>query len=297
MSAYRFIAAERARLPGGADVSGPRGLTLGLLRLEPSSTVAASDRRPGAHPATQDPSRLQRHLRGAEDHRRVQGPRRTGLPQANRPADAGCTAAGQTPPTPAHDPPQGVHAPDARSRGQAVRPGCSRSCLRAADITYVATDQGWLHLAVVMDLHSRKVVGWSTTVACAPSCLSGPSRWPSPTAGRLEASCPPLQFHRNTVHVDGVRRAYPPGRHRAVDGRQRLGLRQRGRRELLRHDQTGERLCDERFLSPGHTPERRSQEWIEVFYNCRRRHSTLGYLSPVEFERTHATREHRRRVR
>ena len=57
-----------------------------------------------------------------------------------------------------------------------------------------------------------------------------------------------------------------------------------------------ERLRDERFLTRAHA-RTAIAEWIEVFYNCRRRHSTLGYLSPVEFERTHATREHRRRVR
>lgn len=44
-----------------------------------------------------------------------------------------------------------------------------------------------------------------------------------------------------------------------------------------------ERLHDERFLTRAHARSAIA-DWIEVFYNCRRRHSRLGYLSPVEFE-------------
>jgi putative transposase len=45
-----------------------------------------------------------------------------------------------------------------------------------------------------------------------------------------------------------------------------------------------ERLRDEHFLTREHARSTIA-EWIEVFYNCQRRHSSLGYLSPVEFER------------
>ena len=55
----------------------------------------------------------------------------------------------------------------------------------AADITYVATAQGWLHLAVVMDLHSRTIVGWATADHLRPSSPWVHSRWRSPAAGQL----------------------------------------------------------------------------------------------------------------
>jgi len=40
--------------------------------------------------------------------------------------------------------------------------------LWSGDITYIATDEGWLYLAAVLDLHSRQVVGWSLQAQCRP---------------------------------------------------------------------------------------------------------------------------------
>src|SRR4051812_13937206 len=48
-----------------------------------------------------------------------------------------------------------------------------------ADITYVETDQGWLYLAAVMDLFSRKIVGWATADHCEPTCRWQPCGWRS----------------------------------------------------------------------------------------------------------------------
>ena len=50
------------------------------------------------------------------------------------------------------------------------------------DITYIPTGEGWLYLASVLDLGSRRLLGYSRPTTCAPSSSSTPSAWPSPPA-------------------------------------------------------------------------------------------------------------------
>ena len=56
-----------------------------------------------------------------------------------------------------------------------------------ADITYVETDQGWLYLATVMDLYSRRIVGWAMAIICAPTCRWRHCGWPSRRSGLAPA--------------------------------------------------------------------------------------------------------------
>ena len=151
-----------------------------------------------------------------------------------------------------------------------------------ADITYVSTKQGWLYLAVVIDLYSRRVVGWSM------------SQW----------------MHRRLV-VDALRSA--------IDAREPKGdlihHSDRGgqytsddfRDELAKHNiecsmsSTGncydnavaesffgllkrERVNRSRYRT---REEARADifDYIEVFYNRKRRHGYLGNISPVDFEK------------
>ena len=51
--------------------------------------------------------------------------------------------------------------------------------LWSGDITYIATDEGWLYLAVVLDLHSRQVVGWSLQPHMQKSLVRTPCSWPA----------------------------------------------------------------------------------------------------------------------
>ncbi len=53
-----------------------------------------------------------------------------------------------------------------------------------SDITYVATREGWLYRAILLDAHSRRVVGWAMAEGCAPSWPWSPSRWPPTPAAR-----------------------------------------------------------------------------------------------------------------
>jgi putative transposase len=56
-----------------------------------------------------------------------------------------------------------------------------------ADITYIETDQGWLYLATVMDLYSRRIVGWRWRIICAPTCRWQLCGWPSRCGGLVPA--------------------------------------------------------------------------------------------------------------
>ncbi|QCO00656.1 IS3 family transposase [Azospirillum argentinense] len=57
------------------------------------------------------------------------------------------------------------------------------------DITDVPTDEGWVYLAVVLDLFSRKAIGGRCAIICAPNCRWRRSPWPSSASGRPPAFC------------------------------------------------------------------------------------------------------------
>jgi len=153
----------------------------------------------------------------------------------------------------------------------------------ACDLTCIWTDEGWLYLSVVIDLFSRKVVGWS---------MSDDLK----ARGVAEA----LQM--------ALRRRRPPGGgdllHHSDRGVQYACDLYRGL--LAGHDVTVsmsrpgncyDNACVESFFGTFKTElvhrehyrtraEARSSvfEWIECWYNRRRRHSSLGYVSPEAFE-------------
>ena len=151
-----------------------------------------------------------------------------------------------------------------------------------ADVTYLATKEGWLYLAVVMDLYSRSIVGWSMQ--------------PYMTA---ELVCNALRM--------GVSNRHPPAEliHHSDRGSQytsqafqNLLTSQHMRPSVGR---TGDcydnavmesffaslkRECvQQRIFSTHRQAKSEVFKYIEVFYNRQRLHSTLGYLSPLEFER------------
>jgi transposase InsO family protein len=111
----------------------------------------------------------------------------------------------------------------------------SRDRLWVAEITYVRTWEGWLHLSFVLDTYSRKVVGWSMA-----NHLRAELVWPMPTTTRW------LREFRLDIEA----RVDPP--------------------PLM--------------AEPTDRQDGFSAEYIEAFYNTRRRHSALGHLSPSEYE-------------
>jgi transposase InsO family protein len=151
----------------------------------------------------------------------------------------------------------------------------------AGDITYVWTTEGWLYLAVVLDLYSRIVIGWAMghrlTVDLAERALTMALANRKPTAGLLHHSDRGSQYAATSYQR-------LLGEHGITSSMSRKGNCWDNacvesffgtlKRELVYHRHYATR--DEATLD--------IFEYIEVFYNRRRRHSTLGYDSPAEYE-------------
>jgi putative transposase len=151
----------------------------------------------------------------------------------------------------------------------------------AADITYIPTAEGWLYLAAVIDLCSREVVGWATAdhlrAELPLEALRMALAHRRPGGDLLHHSDRGVQYASDAYQAvlagHGIE-ASMSRRGNCWDNAVVESFFSTLKRELVHH---------ERYA--GHEEARRSLfEYIEVFYNRRRRHSTLGYRSPVEFE-------------
>lgn len=151
----------------------------------------------------------------------------------------------------------------------------------ASDITYIRTEEGWLYLAVIMDLYSRRIVGWSMHETLYREIVMDAFQQ---AVGRRNPG-PGLIFHSD----HGVQYASRDFRlllikHRALCSMSRTGnCYDNACVESLFHTLKTELVYDERYFT---RKEARKSifEYLEVFYNRQRRHSLLGYQSPADFE-------------
>ena len=152
-----------------------------------------------------------------------------------------------------------------------------------ADITYLRTEEGWLYLACVMDLGSRRIVGWSmgdhmrASLVCDALTSAYWSR--KPEAGRIMHSDRGSQYasdaHRRLLDEYGM-----------VQSMSRRGnCWDNAAMESFFKTLKVERVNRVRY---GTRAEARLDivNWIEGFYNRRRLHSSIGYRSPVTFEQS-----------
>jgi putative transposase len=155
-----------------------------------------------------------------------------------------------------------------------------------ADITYIPTQQGWLFLAAVVDCYSRKVVGWSmrddvkAELVVDALAMAITRRRPQP--GLIHHSdrggqYTSLAFGR-TLRDSGLL-ASMGSRGDAYDNALAESFISTLKCELI--NRRGWASRDQARLAVF--------DYIETFYNPRRRHSALGYLSPDEYERRTAT--------
>jgi putative transposase len=150
-----------------------------------------------------------------------------------------------------------------------------------SDITYVWTKEGWLYLAVVMDIFTRKIIGWSLSTrinsAIVKDALAMAIRHEKPGDGVIFHSDRGSQYCSKIVRdllsendflqsMSSTRNCYD----NAITETFFATLK----KELV-------------YLTKFETREKARGEifrYIEIFYNRKRQHSALGYLSPYEFE-------------
>jgi transposase InsO family protein len=150
------------------------------------------------------------------------------------------------------------------------------------DITYIATDEGWLYLALVEDLYSRKIVGWamseridSELVAAALNMALEQER---PGAGLLAHSDRGVQYASDRFQAILAQHGIVCSMSRKAncwDNAPTESLVGTIKKELVHHERYATRDSARRSLF----------EYIEVFYNRQRRHSALDYQTPDDVHR------------
>jgi putative transposase len=149
-----------------------------------------------------------------------------------------------------------------------------------ADITYVPTDEGWLYVALVLDLYARKLVGWAMSqtmpqelTLCALEVALG---WRNPGAGLVHHSDRGSQYAANDYRAKLQALGITVSMSRKGDCWDNAPM------ESVNATLKVECVHDEHFQ----TREQARQAIVEYigYYNTERRHSALGYLTPAQFE-------------
>ena len=151
----------------------------------------------------------------------------------------------------------------------------------AADITYVPTEKGWLYFAAVMDLYSRRIIGWSMSERIDSRLVTDALRMAieqrRPVAGLIHHSDRGVQYacenFQEMLKANGIACS------------------------MSRKGNCWDNACMESFFGSFKMewmPEKRYSDfevakkdifkYVEMFYNRHRRHASLGYVSPVEYE-------------
>ena len=152
----------------------------------------------------------------------------------------------------------------------------------AGDITYIATGEGWLYVAILLDLYSRRIIGWAMDEHLTTAL----------TSAALEMALQQRGIPTGLLHHSDRGWQYT-----ATAYQQRL-VQLRIQCSMSRPGNCWDNAVVESFFATLKTELLHGQryrtrkaakaeifEYLEAFYNRTRRHSTLGYLSPAEFER------------
>lgn len=157
----------------------------------------------------------------------------------------------------------------------------------AADITVLWTGSGWLYLAVVMDLYSRKIIGWATqsrmTEDLVITALNTALGQRKPERGLIHHSDQGSQYAS-----DSFRRTLQG--HHIIPSMSRKGDCYDNAVVESFFKSLKVELCKETRFKTREEARSKIFEYIEIFYNRKRLHSTLGYLSPVEYETSNVTK-------
>ena len=150
-----------------------------------------------------------------------------------------------------------------------------------SDITYIWTEEGWLYLAVVMDLYARVVVGWSMSDRMATTLV----------ADALKMALFKRKFPTDVIVHSDRGSQYCSNEYQAMLSKNGLicSMSKRGdcydnaAMESWNHSYKVEAVHGERFNTRAEA-RAATFEYINVYYNRKRLHSRLGFESPMDFE-------------
>ena len=150
-----------------------------------------------------------------------------------------------------------------------------------SDVTYIETREGWLYLAGVIDAYSRKIVGWSMSehhdADLAKAALHLALSRRQPGAGLLHHSDRGSEYASVTYQALLKQRCIQSSMSRKGDCYDNAMIES--------FWGTLKEECDAPFPSLSRYEAKIAIfEYIEIYYNRKRRHSALGYLSPANFE-------------
>ena len=160
----------------------------------------------------------------------------------------------------------------------------------AADITYIATKKGWLYLAVVMDLFSRRIVGWSMSKHIDSQLVQS----------AMKMAILQRNPERGLIHHSDRGVQYAAGDFQDLLDENKMVC------SMSRKGNCWDNACVESFFASLKNEWIRGKiydthadgekdifKYIEVFYNRKRRHASLGYVSPAAYEQMHAMKQDR----
>jgi len=156
-----------------------------------------------------------------------------------------------------------------------------------ADITYIWTSQGWLYLAVILDLFSRRIVGWamdrnidrSLVLSALNMAIAGRDPGPDMLCHSDRGSQYASDDYQKRLKQVGIECSMSR-RGNCWDNAPTESFFAGLKKEMVyrTHFATREEARSAIF------------SWIEIWYNRKRRHSALGYVSPEQFERSYQQR-------
>jgi len=156
------------------------------------------------------------------------------------------------------------------------------------DITYIPTHQGWTYLATVMDLYARRIVGWATSKHIDTTLVSA----------ALHKAIKKRQPGKGLLHHSDRGSQYASKEYRKILGlfKMKCSMSRKGNcwdnapMERFFSSLKSEWLRDKIFPSL-ETATTAIFEYIETFYNPKRRHAALGYQSPINYENNSKTQQ------
>jgi putative transposase len=151
-----------------------------------------------------------------------------------------------------------------------------------SDITYIWTKEGWLYLCCILDLCSRMIVGWHIDITLSSSLVITALSQAITNRGEN----PGIIFHsdRGSQYASEEVRKYLQG-YKIIQSMSRKGnCYDNAVMESFFHTLKTELVSFENFQTRDEA-KIKIFDYIEIFYNRQRSHSSIGYLTPEEFER------------